>query len=119
MTEHLILLFLFITKHFIIDFILQTERQVFTKGIWGHPVGFSHSFEHGIWTAVILVFYIKIELALCLAFSEIFIHYVTDFCKMAFGEKNCQKKRFWIQLGLDQYIHYLTYFYLIFIATNA
>lgn len=119
MTEQLLLFFLFITKHFIIDFILQTERQVQTKGIWGHPVGFSHSFEHGIWSAAILVFFMKTELAIFLAFSEIFIHYITDFCKMSFGEKDCQKKQFWINLGLDQYVHYLTYLYLIFIAINA
>lgn len=103
------ILFLLNIKHFIIDFVLQTEQQVKCKGIFGNPVGFAHSFEHGIWTAVILCFYTNIEYALIIAYCEVVIHYLTDFCKMRYGCQDITNKKFWIHLGLDQFIHQLTY----------
>ncbi len=109
-----LLFFLFFTKHYIVDFVLQTIQQVRTKGIWAHPVGFSHSLEQGIWTAVILVFWVDFRVALVLGVVEIHIHYVIDYCKMHFGSRDMQEKPYWIQLGLDQYLHYLTYLGIIF-----
>ena len=103
------LLFLLITKHFIIDFFLQTPAQVKYKGVWAHPVGFSHSLEQGIWTAVILCFYVDIRLAVAISYCELLIHYITDYTKMKHGCKDITQKAFWFQLGLDQYVHYLTY----------
>jgi hypothetical protein len=110
-----ILFFLLFTKHYIVDFILQTIEQVRTKGIWGHPVGFSHSLEQGIWTAVVLVFFTDFHTAVAVGIIETHIHYITDWCKMRFGEKNMQEKLYWIQLGGDQYVHYLTYLAIIFL----
>lgn len=105
----IILLLLLLTKHFVIDFILQTKRQVECKGIFGHPVGFAHSFEHGIWTGAILSFYVPMQTALLIAYLETLIHYLTDFCKMRYGCQDIDNKRFWIHLGFDQFIHQLTY----------
>ena len=110
-----LLFFLLFTKHYIVDFILQTIPQVRTKGIWGHPVGFSHSLEQGIWTAAILVFWVDFRLAVAIGALETHIHYIIDFCKMHFGEKNMQEKLYWIQLGGDQYLHYLTYLGIIYV----
>lgn len=108
--DSVILIFFLLTlKHFIIDFILQTERQVQTKGILFHPVGFSHSLEHGIWTAVIFNFFIPFEYAILFGYAETPIHYTVDFLKMRFGCRDITKKLFWFQLGLDQFAHYLTY----------
>ena len=103
------LLFLLNLKHFIIDFVLQTEQQVKYKGIFGHPVGFSHSFEHGIWTSAILCFYINLEYALLIGYCEAIIHYLTDYCKMRYGCRDLTNKKFWAHLGLDQLIHQITY----------
>ena len=109
----LLLFFLFFTKHYIVDFILQTIQQVRTKGIWAHPVGFSHSLEQGIWTAVILVFWVDFSFAVMFGWIDVCIHYIVDYCKMRFGSRDMQEKSYWIQMGLDQYLHYLTYLGLI------
>ena len=108
------LLFLLITKHFIVDFILQTPAQVKYKGVWAHPVGFSHSLEQGIWTAVALCFYVDIRLAAAISYCELMIHYITDYTKMKYGCRDTNQKIFWVQLGIDQYVHYLTYFGIVY-----
>lgn len=113
MNEILILFGLLSIKHFIVDFVLQTDRQVQTKGILFHPVGFSHSLEHGIWTAAILSFYTPLGYAILIGYLETPIHYTIDFLKMRFGCRDTTKKLFWVQLGLDQLAHYLTYIMII------
>ena len=109
----IILFLLFSLKHFIVDFVLQTEQQVQTKGILFHPVGFSHSLEHGIWAAAICNFYLPMEAALGLGYLDIALHYPIDFIKMRFGCRDISKPLFWNQLGLDQFLHYCSYVFLI------
>ena len=38
----------FEAKHFICDFVIQTEWQVRTKGIYGHPGGAVHAGLHAV-----------------------------------------------------------------------
>lgn len=106
----LTLILLFQLKHFFVDFVFQTIEQVNTKGIFLHPVGVSHSLEHGIWTSFIFCFYTDIWTALLFGTVDLTLHYIIDFCKMRFGCRDTSEKLFWIQMGFDQFLHQLTYF---------
>lgn len=99
-------------KHFIVDFILQTPFQYKNKGTYGHPGGLIHAFLHGITTYCILIFSYH-EMAAILAFFDMFIHYHVDWAKMNLNKhwnlEPSKNESFWWMLGLDQYLHSLTY----------
>jgi hypothetical protein len=50
MNELIILVTLLFTKHFIVDFPLQTQFQSNNKGNYGHLGGVLHAFLHGLGT---------------------------------------------------------------------
>lgn len=50
MNDIILMIALLFTKHFIIDFPLQTKYQWSNKGIYGHPGGILHAGLHGIGT---------------------------------------------------------------------
>lgn len=106
-----ILLFLFV-KHFIVDFLAQTPYQYLNKGKYGHPGGILHSGLHGIATYIILVAY-AIPLALTFALFDFLVHYHIDWGKVNinnhYGWTATNSEKFWWLLGLDQFLHYMTY----------
>lgn len=107
MIEFLFLLFL---KHYIIDFVMQTDEMVKGKGIYGNKEGIWHSAQHAIGTFVVSA--ICIEQAVYwvgFAVLDFIVHYHVDFIKMKYGCRDISKKEFWNQLGLDQLMHYTTY----------
>ncbi|MBL6853489.1 MAG: DUF3307 domain-containing protein [Alphaproteobacteria bacterium] len=100
-------------KHFLCDFVLQTEYQVRTKGIYGHFGGFIHSGLHIIGTipALIILGASVKAMAIVLA-AEFVIHYHADWMKIAVDKRTkwgMDDQRYWILFGLDQLIHQLTY----------
>lgn len=104
----------FITKHFICDFPLQGKFQWSNKHIFGHPGGLLHSLIHVIGTTVVLFSLpISTHLMVGLALLDGVIHYIIDYVKMntniRYGWKADTHAQFWIAVGLDQYLHYLTY----------
>jgi hypothetical protein len=113
-TGVLVLFILFLTKHFVIDFLCQNEYQWSHKHIWMHPGGQIHAGLHMIGTAVILLTtpYLPYDMAIVLGMYDGAIHYLIDFAKMNI---NIYKKwtpsnpQFWYLTGLDQFLHYLTY----------
>ena len=112
MHELLLIFTLLIVKHFIVDFPLQTKYQWSNKGTYAHPGGILHSGLHGIGTYLCLFWYAPIA-AVYLAFADMFIHYHIDWAKMSLNAKmgwgpNTHEE-FWWLLGLDQFLHYLTY----------
>jgi hypothetical protein len=113
MIDIMILVLLF-TKHFIVDFPLQTPYQWQNKGTYGHPGGLLHSGLHGIGTfAIFAVFLVSIKAALLLGFIDFLVHYHIDWAKMRlnahYGWRPDTHPEFWVLLGLDQYLHALTY----------
>ena len=106
-----LMLFLF-TKHFIIDFLLQAKYQWSNKGTYGHPGGILHAGLHGIGTLISIMWYAP-NMALQLASIDMLIHYHIDWLKMNLNDwfmwKADTHKEFWILLGIDQYMHALTY----------
>lgn len=111
----LLILVLFQIKHWYIDFVNQSEEEVAHKGTYLDWRGMKHSIKQGIWTAVILYFFIQIEFAFFFGILDFLIHYHTDYCKMHYGNRDIKTKQFWAQLGLDQMVHQLTYILIIFL----
>lgn len=109
----LVLLALLTVKHFLADFVFQTQNMVDTKGTYGAFGGLHHAFIHGMFTAFVLLPIIPQTIVILqLAFVDAFLHYHIDWAKMRIGAKyqyTPADKAFWFWIGLDQLLHYLTY----------
>lgn len=107
----LMLLALLFTKHFVVDFMLQTPYQYLNKGKYGHPGGILHSWLHAMAT-LFIVGYFDTSMVM-LAVLDFVIHYHVDWAKVQINSKFNWKadthKEFWWLLGLDQFLHVLTY----------
>lgn len=119
----LLLIFLLITKHAIVDFPLQTPYQWMNKGTYGHPGGNLHAGLHGIATIVIFSFFVDYSIAIWIGVLDYAIHYHIDWAKMNInrwkGWKADSHPQFWVLLGFDQYLHYLTYVGLVLLAVTV
>jgi hypothetical protein len=105
-------------KHFIIDFPLQTKYQWSNKGTYGHPGGILHAALHGLSTGIILFYFTgNGSLAMLLAALDMIVHYHIDWAKMQLNSRmklTPADQNFWILLGLDQFLHQLTYILIVF-----
>lgn len=115
------LLWLFI-KHFICDYPLQANPWMhLNKGSYGHLGGLTHAIIHGIGTYIVLSVF-QINDAWILAVADLLIHYHIDWAKMhinkTFNLKSTNSEWFWFTLGVDQLLHHLTYFAIIWWAFN-
>lgn len=119
MIEILLFLGLF-TKHFVIDFLMQGPYQWQNKGTYGHMGGIVHSTLHAAGTLIVFSFVVSFPFALALAALDLVAHYHIDWAKMninkKFGWGANTHEEFWWLLGLDQYLHQLTYIALVAIA---
>lgn len=111
-------LFLLFTKHLFIDFPLQTPYQWMNKGTYGHPGGLLHAGLHALGTLLVFLFVgAAIEGAVILATIDGLIHYHIDWAKMninaRFGWKADTSPHFWTLLGIDQWLHAITYLLLV------
>ena len=107
MTEFLALLFV---KHYIVDFILQTEDMIKGKAVYGNKDGIIHSAQHALGTLVGAALLIENPLYwIMLPVFDFVFHYHIDYLKMKYGCRDITNPRFWNHLGLDQLAHYLTY----------
>lgn len=114
------LLGLFI-KHFICDFPLQMFPWLYqNKGRYLHPGGIVHAGMHGIGTLIVLCFFFDIKLSFFYALIDMLVHYHIDCAKMNLSRhydlKPNNSEWFWVLLGLDQLLHHLTYFAIIYYA---
>ena len=106
------LMALLLFKHFVVDFLLQRKYQYANKGVYGHPGGLLHAGLHGIGTLACLVWF-DWDAAIALAAADAGIHYHIDWAKTNINEKMGwgpnTHEQFWWLLGLDQFLHTLTY----------
>jgi hypothetical protein len=111
-----------LTKHFIVDFPMQIPYMYQNKGEYGHPGGLLHALWHGIGTLAVLIFFTDLVTANLLAGFDMFIHYHIDWAKMnlnkKFGWGPTTHEQFWWLLGLDQYLHGLTYVLIVAIVIS-
>ena len=112
-----LLLVLLQFKHWYIDFVDQDMEEVNHKGIFLHWLGMKHSIKQGIGTYVCVAFVVGAEYwmyALALAWVDFGIHYLVDWAKMNYGNRDIQTPAFWAHLGLDQMAHQLTYLWIVY-----
>lgn len=116
--EILLLMFLLQAKHWYADFFIQTYDQTVKKGLYGDPVGISHSLDHMLWTLIALLIFslfhpIEMVMILTISILEGFAHYHIDWFKVRFGTKDLTKPRFWREFGADQMAHHICYLFII------
>jgi hypothetical protein len=107
-----LLLLLLQVKHFVFDFVLQGPYQLKNKGTYGHPGGILHSGLHAFGTAVVLlVLAVPVGMLLAIVAGEFLVHYHIDWCKEQITRRygTGQNAFFWRMIGLDQFLHQLTY----------
>ena len=102
------LIFLFV-KHYICDFVLQSQAMIAGKGIYGNVDGIQHSVYHAIGTLIVVSLFVSGPMALFLALADGVIHYHLDYLKMKYGETDNTTKEYWRDFGLDQMAHSITY----------
>ena len=111
--EIIAVLILFQIKHFIGDYLWQTDWMLANKGRYGHPGGLVHAGVHGALTLPILIWAgVAIGTALLLALAEATVHYHIDWAKARAVRRrdlDVSQTAFWHFLGLDQGAHQLTY----------
>ena len=112
----IVILALLFTKHLIVDFPLQTPYQWMNKGTYGHLGGITHAVLHGAGTWLCLVWFAPAA-AIYLSLMDAVIHYHIDWVKMnvnaKYGWKADTHPEFWILLGIDQWLHAMTYLLLV------
>lgn len=119
---NLILIFTaFTVKHFICDFPLQKPFHYLNKGKYGHHGGIQHALIHTGATGLILGFFVNDFYTY--AVIDGLIHYHMDWFKTWLCAKKNYKPdnsaAYWIWLGIDQMVHYLTYIGIIWMVTNG
>ena len=108
------MLFWLFTKHLIVDFFMQTPYQYLNKGTYGHAGGILHAALHCIATALVLSLCgVYIPAAGLLGLLDGIIHYHVDWGKVKinrhYGWLPNNSEKYWWLLGIDQYLHTLTY----------
>lgn len=114
--EYTIVLISFLTlKHFFADFPLQSDWMISQKGHYGKPGGIVHAGIHGIFSFLIVCLFAP-QVAFLFGLIDGIVHYHIDYVKMRVGRINkytTNDKEFWILIGLDQHLHYMTYLTLV------
>lgn len=111
----------FLLKHFVADFLLQTQYQFEHKGIYGHWGGILHALIHAVGTAIVLGFF-NWKFALVAALVDGVVHYHVDWLKtntITHYQLTVNNHWFWYIFGLDQLIHQLTYVIIISLGLTS
>jgi hypothetical protein len=118
-TTVFILLALFGIKHFIADFLMQYEYMLREKGIYGAEGGLHHAAVHAALTFLILTFFLhSANDIILLALADGVIHYHIDQAKQQLNKGlSTTDRMFWVWMGADQGLHYLTYIGIIYVGT--
>lgn len=122
--EIFILLFVFQTKHFLCDYIWQTPYMLgkFKEKGWVEPL-LAHVAVHGAVTFTIAYAFTGgigegvITYCILLMLLDMVVHFVMDRIKASpklLGRYNVQQKEFWWALGLDQKVHHITHYIIIY-----
>jgi len=98
-------------KHFLVDWVIQTESEIQHKGTYLDLRGMTHSIKHGVGTLFCLSILYP-EFSILFGFLDGFIHYHIDFAKQNLTAKlglSPKDKMFWNLIGFDQLLHSITY----------
>jgi hypothetical protein len=130
----LVMMAAFVVKHFVCDFHpkIQTPAMYLNKGTYGHPGGIAHAFVHVSASCLILwAFSFSLESSWPFRYAHVFlsyigllvfeglVHYHMDWFKIWWckrkGYKPDTHPQFWLWLGIDQLVHYLTYIVMVLV----
>lgn len=114
-----VLLILLQVKHWYVDFVNQSEAEVKGKGIWGNWDGLKHSIKHGLTTFVCVLLLVDMDyIGFCavIGLLDAATHYVIDWTKMNYSNRDITTPQFWNHLGLDQMAHQLVYIFLAYMV---
>lgn len=107
-------------KHLAADYLLQTPFMLTGKGRYGHPGGVAHAAIHGGLSAVLLLLAgLGAGLIAGLVLAEVVLHYHLDWGKEQWLRRHAlttAEPRFWMALGVDQFLHQLTYLAMLALA---
>ena len=104
-------------KHFLIDFVNQTDEEVACKGMYGHCLGINHSLKHGVGTFIVLFLVtglMNFNGICALALLDFALHYHIDYIKQNYSRSGVNTKSFWVAIGLDQMAHQFTYLFIVY-----
>lgn len=108
------ILILLLIKHYIADFLLQSDWMAYGKGKltnWFIPL-LSHCLIHGVLTFCVIIIFYSLPIALLYGIIDTVIHFIIDRIKAhpkLGGRWNPNERNFWLALGADQLAHNLTY----------
>ena len=87
------LMMLLITKHFVVDFLMQPAWMYKNKGKYGHEGGIAHAGLHMVVTYIILIIWSNFNwpLSASLAIFEGIIHYHIDWAKVNINKLKFKK----------------------------
>jgi hypothetical protein len=124
----LVALLLLQLKHFVCDFVTQTQYQLQHKRIYGHPAGLLHAAHHVIGSAAALgllaaVAPLPVTLALVatLLAAEFVLHYHIDWAKEQVIRPYVasQGPAYWAIFGFDQFLHHASYIAMAYILVRV
>lgn len=120
------LFMLLFVKHLIVDFFMQGPYQYLNKGTYLHPGGLLHSGLHGVTTILAIILACAfidtpspadMLAAVILGIVDFVVHYHIDWAKMNINKKMgwgpTTHEQFWYLLGVDQFLHLLTYWLIV------
>ena len=100
-------------KHFIADYLGQTDLMMAGKSDLRHPGGYLHAGAHVLGTLVVMLLVMPpLWLIAAILAAEFVIHYGLDYAKVSYSQgvsAATSPKKFWGLHGLDQLLHQLTY----------
>lgn len=105
------ILLLLQVKHFLADFVWQTDRMIQEKGSYLAAHGIYHSGIHGLGTFLILTL-LHPALGIIIGIVDFLAHYHIDWAKVKINQHKKYTpadKQFWFWLGFDQLLHQITY----------
>jgi hypothetical protein len=118
MNNVFLLLIVFQIKHFLSDFPLQTPYMMgkFKKQGWVIPL-LTHCLMHSTFTLAILSVLGKPNL-LWLPAVDLVCHFIIDRVKATLPYRDPSKSSFWCSLGIDQMMHHLTHYFIIWMIVR-
>lgn len=121
MATVIVLLLLFQLKHFLADYTIQMSynsffMRKFDNDRWIFPLA-CHSVSHACFTFLISMMFTTWTLSLLLACFDFIVHFTMDRIKASpnmMGKYKMDDVRYWNALGVDQMVHHLTHYVIIF-----
>lgn len=113
---------LLMAKHTVADFPLQPRYMWANKGTYGHLGGIVHALVHGVLTVGVLVEWMSFAASCTLGLVDAVVHYHVDWAKMNINKKlgwtATTHEQFWWLVGVDQFLHFMTYAALVHYCMN-